>query len=189
MSSVDQFFSDEIKAIASDSKAIARRAAEELYDSVRRQIRQNFRNPSTAFIKGLKIYEFDDATYVRLSPILSSHAQETDLRGGPNIWILLPDGARLGFKRIGKGFSWDTLRRRYGTRLSFAPIGSADSTLLRNGGTLQRSDGHVVLYRDRGVVHPIYKIQASVTTKQRIEFYEKAEEIANNYSMKIIGND
>ena len=167
MSETDQFFNSEIKAIATDSKAIASLAAEELYEDVRRQIRRNFRNPSTAFSKGLKIYEFDSAIYVRLSPILSSHARATNLKGNPNLWILLPDGARLGFKRIGKGFNWDTLKRRYGTRLAFARVG----------------DGHVVLYRHDGTVSPIYKIQSSVTTKQRIEFYEKADEIAEQYGL------
>ena len=165
---VDQFFNSEIKAIATRSKAIANNVAEELYDDVRRQIRQNFRNVSTAFSKGLKIYEYDSATYVRLSPILSSHASPTSLKGSPNLWILLPDGARLGFKRMGKGFNWDTLRRRYGTRLSFIRV----------------RDGHVVLYRDRGRTFPVYKIQNAVTTKQRIEFYEKAEEIAKDYGFE-----
>ena len=165
---VDQFFNSEIKAIATDSKAIARYAAEELYDDVRRQIRQNFRNVSTAFSKGLKIYEYDSATYVRLSPILSSHAQSIKIQGKSNLWILLPDGARLGFKRMGKGFNWDTLRRRYGTRLSFVRV----------------RDGHVVLYRDRGRTFPVYKIQSAVTTKQRIEFYEKAEEIAKEFGFE-----
>ena len=168
MNSVDRFIDSEIKEIATSSKAIARAAAEELYYDVQRQIRQNFRNPSTAFVKGLRIYEFDNASYVRLSPILSSHARPTKLRGNPSLWILLPDGARLGMARIGKGFNWDTLRRRFGTRLSFAPV----------------SDGHVVLYRDRGFVHPIYKIQNSVQTKQRIKFFESAEEIGQSYGFK-----
>ena len=170
MSNVDQFFNSEVKAIATDSKAIANDAAEELYQDVRRQIRQNFGNPSTAFSKGIKIHEFDSAIYVRLSPILSSHARSTNLRGNPNMWILLPDGARLGFKRIGKGFNWSTLKRRYGSQLSFAPV----------------ADGHVVLYRYQGKAVPIYKIQREVTTKQRIEFYEKAEMIAQRYGMKVI---
>ena len=169
-SNVDKFFNDEVKAIATDSKAIARRAAEKLYDDVRRQIRQNFRNPSSAFEKGLKIYEYDEASYVRLSPILSTHATRSKGRGGdrPSVWILLPDGAKLGFKRMGtRGFNWDTLRRRFGTRLSFAPVG----------------DGHVVLFRDRSGTHPIYKIQASVTTEQRIEFFESAEAIAQEFGL------
>lgn len=163
-SDINHFFNEEIKAIAFDSKAIAQRAAEELYDDVQRQIRRNFRNPSAAFSRGIKIHEFEDAVYVRLSPILSVHAQESRLQGNPNLWILLPDGARLGFKRMGTGgFNWDFLKTRYGSRLRFRPVG----------------DGHVVLYRHDGTVSPIYKIQSQVQTKQRIEFYEKAEEIAN----------
>jgi hypothetical protein len=163
MSQVNQFFDPEIKAIAVDSKAIAFDAALELQADVMRQIRRNFRNPSAAFSRGVKVYEEDNASYVRLSPILSVHAEPTRLQGSPNLWILLPDGAKLGFKRIGKGFSWNDLKRRYGTRLSFVAV----------------NDGHVVLYRNNGVVSPIYKIQSQVETKQRIEFYEKAQEIAD----------
>jgi hypothetical protein len=136
---------------------------------VLRQIRRNFRNPSAAFSKGVKIYEFDDSAIVRLSSILSVHAEPTKLQGNPNLWILLPDGAKLGFKRMGKGFNWSTLKRRFGTRLSFVPV----------------NDGTVVLYRSDQGVKPIYKIQSSVTTKQRIEFYEKAEEIANERGFDI----
>ncbi len=162
MNQINKYFNEEIKAIAVDSRATANRLAVELQQDVFRQIRRNFNNPSAAFSRGVKVYEFENASYVKLSPILSVHAEETRLQGSPNLWILLPEGAKLGFKRIGKGFNWDTLKRRYGTRLSFVPV----------------NDGHVVLYRsDRGV-KPIYKIQAAVTTKQRIEFYEKAEEIA-----------
>lgn len=162
MNEVNRYFDEETKAIAVDSRAIAASAARELQRDVMRQIRRNFRNPSAAFSRGVKVYEEDNASYVRLSPILSVHAEPTKLQGNPNLWILLPDGVRLGFKRIGKGFNWDTLKRRYGTKLSFVALG----------------DGHVVLYRYNGVVSPIYKIQSQVQTKQRIEFYEKAEEIA-----------
>jgi hypothetical protein len=162
MNQVNRYFDEEIKAIAVDSRAAATNAARELAEDVQRQIRRNFNNPSAAFSRGVKVHEFKNGSYVRLSPLLSVHAEPTDLQGNPNLWILLPDGVRLGFKRIGKGFNWDTLKRRYGTKLSFVAV----------------SDGHVVLYRDNGIVSPIYKIQSSVTTKQRIEFYEKAEEIA-----------
>jgi hypothetical protein len=163
MSQINQFFDQETKAIAVDSRATANRLAVELQQDVFRQIRRNFNNPSAAFSRGVKVYEFENASYVRLSPILSVHAEETKLRGSPNLWILLPDGQRLGFKRIGKGFSWSDLKRRYGTRLSFVAV----------------DDGHVVLFRSDQGVKPIYKIQSQVTTKQRIEFYEKGEEIAH----------
>ncbi|MEM7756565.1 MAG: hypothetical protein AAF298_00335 [Cyanobacteria bacterium P01_A01_bin.40] len=172
MSEVNRFFNDEIKAIAADSNAIASQAASELKQEIQQQIRRNFNNPSAAFANGVKIYEFDTASsYVRLSSILSSHAQEKNLSGNPNLWILLPDGVRLGFKRMGThGFNWDTLKRNYGSRLSFVPV----------------SDGHVVLFRSPRSVVPVYKIQAAVRTKQRIRFYEAAEEIANDFGMEVI---
>jgi hypothetical protein len=164
MGQTEQFFDPEIKAIASDSKAIAGSAARELQADVMRQIRRNFRNPSAAFMRGVKVYEYENASIVRLSPILSVHAEPTKLQGNPNLWILLPEGARLGFKRIGKGFNWSDLKRRFGTKLSFVSV----------------DDGTVVLFRATGgTVTPIYKIQSAVTTKQRIEFFEKAEAIAD----------
>jgi hypothetical protein len=163
MAEIDNFFDPQIKAIAVESTAIARSAARELQADVMRQIRRNFRNPSAAFMRGVKVYEYENASYVRLSPILSVHAEPTKLQGNPNLWILLPDGARLGFKRMGKGFDWDTLKRRYGSRISIISV----------------DDGFVVLYRDNGTVRPIYKIQSQVQTKQRIDFYEKAQEIAD----------
>jgi hypothetical protein len=162
MSEVDRYFDEQIKAIAVDSRSTASLAARELQEDVYRQIRRNFRNPSAAFMRGVKVEEYETAAYVRLSPILSVHAKPTKLEGSPNLWILLPDGARNGFKRLSKSFTWDFIKRRYGTRLSFVPHG----------------DGHVVLYRSPNGVVPIYKIQPLVITKQRIEFYEKAKEIA-----------
>ncbi|MEM8828761.1 MAG: hypothetical protein AAGE96_05320 [Cyanobacteria bacterium P01_G01_bin.19] len=167
-SDIDAFFSEEIKAVATDSMAIASRAAAQLQEDVERQIRRNFKNPSAAFIRGVKIYEFETAVYVRLSPILSSHAQSQTISGSPNLWILLRDGVRLGFKKMGVGgFNWDVLKRRYRSRLSFVAV----------------ADGHVVLYKHYGQVFPIYKIQLQVQTKQRIEFYEKAEEVADKYGL------
>jgi hypothetical protein len=162
MTEIDKFFDDTQIQLKLDSRVAVREAARELEADVKRQIRRNFNNASVAFQRGLKVHDYDNASYVRLSPILSSHAEPTKIKGNPNLWILLPDGARLGFKRMGKEFGWNELRRRYANRLSFVAV----------------SDGSVVLFRsERGVV-PIYKIQRSVETKQRIEFFEKAEEIA-----------
>ena len=162
MNKVDRFFDDEIKAIAVEGRAIARKVAKKLQEDILAQIERNFRNPSAAFLRGVKTYEFDRGSYVRLSPILSAHAEPNKIQGNPNLWILLPDGARLGFRRIGREFNWSTLKRRYGNRLSFIRVG----------------DGHVVLYRTpKGQVKPIYKIQTSVENKQRIEFFETAEKI------------
>ncbi|MEL6493565.1 MAG: hypothetical protein AAFQ41_00395 [Cyanobacteria bacterium J06623_7] len=166
--SIDDFFDQETKAIATDSKAIALEAAEELYQEVQRQIRQNFNNPSAAFSKGIKIHEFENAVYVRLNSVLSNHAQSAEIRGNPNLWILLPPGQQLGFNRMGEGgTSWDVLKRRFGSRLAITPV----------------ADGYLVFYRTKGQTYPIYKIQQQVKTRQRIEFYEKAEEIARSYNL------
>lgn len=163
---VDRFFDEEIKKISVESRAVASRAAYELQADIQRQIRRNFVNPSLAFMRGVKVSEFENAVYVRLSPILSSYAQDSKIEGSPNLWILLPDGARLGFKRIGAGFNWDVLKRRYGTKLSFVVV----------------NDGTVVLYRlPSGAVKPIYKLQHSVNREAMIEFFESAERIITNY--------
>ena len=165
-SKIDKFFDEEIKEISVESRAVASRAAYELQADIQRQIRRNFINPSLAFMRGVKVAEFESASYVSLSPILSSYAENTTIQGSPNLWILLPDGARLGFKRIGAGFNWDVLKRRYGTKLSFVVI----------------NDGTVVLYRlPSGAVKPIYKLQHSVNREQKIEFFESAERIITNY--------
>jgi hypothetical protein len=168
MSKVDRYFDEEIKAIAVDSKVIAIDAAEELRDDVLRQIRRNFSKGgartalTAAWARGVKIYELDDGAKVFLSSLLSYHGiPPGKTEGNPRLWILLPDGKKLGFKRIGKGFNWDTLKRRYGTKLSFVSV----------------NDGTVVLYRSEQGVKPIYKIQSEVRRKQRIEFYESAARI------------
>ena len=166
MGEVDQFFRENLQQITIDSAATAAQAARELQEDIERQIRRNFNNPSEAFLKGVKVYEYENGAYVRLSPLLSVHAEPTKLQGNPNIWILLPDGKRLGFKRMGtSGFSWDFLKSRYGNKLRFVEV----------------SSGHVVLFRsDLGVV-PIYKIQNQVTTKQRIDLDGAAEKVAERY--------
>lgn len=165
MSEVDRFFDEELRQMKLDSRTATMNAARELERDVQQQIRRNFNNPSIAFQRGLKVHDYEGGSYVRLSPILSAHAEKQNIQGSPNLWILLPQGQRLGFKRIGPGFNWTTIKRRYGTRISFAAV----------------SDGHVVLFRSSNGVVPIYKIQEAVETKQRIEFYEKAEKIAGNY--------
>ena len=61
----------------------------------------------------------------------------------------------------------ETAKIRYGNRLSFVPV----------------DDGHVVLFRSRNGVVPVYKIQTEVETKQRIKFFETAEKIGKKYGL------
>ena len=163
---VDRFFAEELKTIKLNFRAATSTAARELETEVKRQIKTNFNNPSRAFARGIKVYDFDNGSVVRLSPLLSAHAQPSLIESDRNLWILLPDGAKNGFKRISPSFNWTTIKRRYGNRLSFVPV----------------RDGHVLLFRQsNGRVVPIYKLQSSVDRPQRIKFYEAAEEIAKKY--------
>ena len=165
MSEVDRFFDQELRGMQLESREATHQAARELAADIERQIKQKFANPSLAFQRGVKVHQFNNGSYVRLSPILAAHAETQEIRGNStNLWILLPEGQKRGFKRISPGY-WNTLQSRYGRNLSIVSV----------------SDGHVVLYRSSSGVVPIYKIQSTVTTKQRIDFYDKAEEIANKY--------
>ena len=163
MSEVDRFFDQELREMSLGSREATRQAARELAADIMRQIKEKFNSPSLAFQRGVKVHEFKNGSYVRLSPILSAHAEEKQVRGNSNLWILLPEGQKRGFKRISPGY-WNVLQTRYANNLAIVPV----------------SDGHVVLYKSRSGVVPIYKIQATVTTKQKLDFYDKAEEIANN---------
>ncbi|MGK7895896.1 MAG: hypothetical protein AB4372_20350 [Xenococcus sp. (in: cyanobacteria)] len=169
MSEVDRFFDRELQQISLESREATHQAARELAADITRQIKEKFSNPSLAFQRGVKVHEFKGGSYVRLSPILSAHAETKKIRGNSNLWILLPEGQKRGFKRISPGY-WNSLQTRYGRYLSIVPV----------------SDGHVVLYRSSSGVVPIYKIQPTVTTKQRIDFYGKAEEIANKYGASFV---
>ena len=164
MSQVDRFFEEELREIGLESREATHKAARELAADITRQIKQKFANPSLAFQRGVKVHEFKSGSYVRLSTILSAHAEEKEIMGNPNLWILLPEGQRRGFKRLSPGY-WNVLQARYGQNLAIVPV----------------NDGHVVLYRSRSGVVPIYKIQSTVNSKPKIDFYSKAEEIANKY--------
>ena len=160
MSDVDRFFNDEITKIQLESSQVVRKTARELEQDIQSQIKNNFSSPSIAFMSGVKVYDFENASYVRLSPLLSSFASSQKTVGNPNLWILLPSGAKLGFKRLSSSFTYSDLKRRYGSRLSFIPV----------------SNGHVVLYRQpNGVVTPIYKLQKAVNQTQKIDLYGAAE--------------
>ncbi len=164
MSEVDRFFERELREMSLESREATHQAARELAADIARQIKHKFANPSLAFQRGVKVHHFKNGSYVRLSPILSAHAEAQEIQGNPNLWILLPEGQKRGFKRISPGY-WNILQTRYGRNLSIVPV----------------SDGHVVLYRSSSGVVPIYKIQSTVNSKPKIDFYSKAEEIAQKY--------
>ncbi|MEM9273793.1 MAG: hypothetical protein AAGA80_12620 [Cyanobacteria bacterium P01_F01_bin.143] len=164
MGETERFFAEELREIELESREVAHQAARELAADVIRQIKQKFNSSSLAFQRGVRVHKFKDGAYVRLSPILSAHAQVQRIRGQANLWILLPEGKRLGFKRMNRSY-WSWVQSRHARNLSFVTV----------------SDGQVVLFRSSSGVVPIYKIQQAITTKQKIDFYGKAEEIASKF--------
>lgn len=123
---------------------------------VKGQVDRNFKT-SKRLKKGVKMYgrydEDETVASVRLSPILSGHAEKRIISGNPSIWILLPDGERLGFKRMSSG-GWDKFQSRYRDRLFYQKV----------------ADGTVIVYRhSNGSNYAIYKIQSAVMTRQRLD--------------------
>ena len=171
MNEVERFFDSETKAIAVNSNAIARKLAYQLQADTQRKIKQAFGNVSAAFMRGVKVYQFENAAIVRLSPLLSSFAEPQKIQGNPNLWIRLPDAEKLGLGRMGKAFSWTDLKRRFGSQLSFVKV----------------NDGTVVLLRTRqGQIKPIYKIQTAVDREQKIEFLESGDRIARENNLEVL---
>ncbi len=169
---IEAFFESETRKLEQDTTAALEEVAEDLKQSVLRQTKSKFRSTGKSFKNGVKIYNYPAASYVRLSKVLSAHAEKTIIKGQPNLWIRLPDGERFGFKRIGaRGESWSSLKRKWGNRIFI----------------VKANDGHVVVLN-----HPrdnrnyaIYKLQQQIETKPRINFFGEAERLANELPDRI----
>jgi hypothetical protein len=170
---IKEFFESETRNLGDATRAVVRQSARQLKSTMAKQLRQNFRSSGSAqskgFQRGVKIYDLESdltrgpASYVRLGKIQSLYQEGATLRGEPNLIILLPEGERLGFKRISKGNPWRTVWEKWGRVLQLARV----------------SDGTVVLYRFQGKLTPVYKIQASVTVPKRLTFFEEGEKLAD----------
>ncbi len=160
MSEVDNFFNTELDTLRLESMEAVRSAADSLRLKLHQEFQQKLGWQSANINRGIKVYHYETASYVRLNPVLSSHAQRVSISGNPNLWILLPDGERLGFKRIGQGNSWRDLKAKWGSRI-----------FLHN---------EVVVFRDRsGRNYAIYKLQKRVNTRPVINLQKLAEEAIN----------
>ena len=158
MSEADRFFENELYTLRLESQEAVRSAADELKANLQKEFRSKIGWRSQNLTRGIKVYHFENASYVRLNPVLSSYAQRISIRGNPNLWILLPDGERLGFKRIGRGNGWRNLKARWGSRIFF--------------------HNDVVIFRHHsGRNYAIYKLQKQVERKQLINLEKLSEEI------------
>ncbi|NJK40568.1 MAG: hypothetical protein HC934_02895 [Acaryochloridaceae cyanobacterium SU_2_1] len=170
------FFRAEIKNIDAASSSAIKIAASALQRETRKQLRANFKKgpgSSGSFHRAVKIKNLPSkaglgpAAYVSLGvPFMRIFEEGGTVRGrSGNLIILLPEGERMGFRRITKGNPWP----RVWQRISKAAF------------VMAKSDGSLVLYR--GV--PIYKIQLQVQLPKKISFYKLAEEIGNQIFSEI----
>ncbi len=156
-----------IEEMQSSNNRAAQNAARELRDRIYSQIEENF--DSNKFFNSVYVKDFETSSTVTLSPLLASFAQSQIIKGDPNLWILLPDGERLGFKRLNANY-WKTLKPFFGKSLFYSKV----------------PDGTVVIFRlSDGRNYAVYKIQSQLKREQKIEFWETAEQVADEFFVEI----
>jgi hypothetical protein len=146
--------------------------ARELKLRIQRELRRNFRpgpGSNDSFFRAVKIRNLGEdgdlgpASYIRLGvPFMDAFQEGKQISGRGNLIVLLPDGERLGFRRISKGNRWAKVWETIQSR-----------SLL-----LKVKTGVLVLYRYQGRRVPIYLLTKRVRLKKRLSFYEIAAEIA-----------
>lgn len=170
-----EFFRATVKDVEAASTAAIRSGGFRLRREIALQLRQfkKGKSSSGAFRKavGVKFYPASGtrgpASIVRLKvPFMWVFEEGATLHGNPNLIILLPDGASLGFRRITKGNPWAKVWNRIKGKARLAKV----------------ERGIVVIYRER----PIYKIQmAPVTVPRKLSFYKTAEAVAEAIPQEI----
>ena len=142
-----------------------RKAARKLQKGLQQQARSRLRGGGS-LSKGFRIYDITGGAIVSLGRLQSVFATPggTTIQGSKYLWILTPEGAVLGFKRIGKGNTYTDLKRKYGSNL-----------FIRN----DSGDG-VVLYRKNGRLYPVYILKKQVDIPQKIQLDSEADKAFNN---------
>ena len=142
-----------------------REAARKLQKGLQEQARSRLRGGST-LSKGFRFYEITGGAIVSLGRLQSIFATPggTTIEGQGYLWILTPEGAILGFKRIGKGNTYTDLKRKYGNDLFIRKNGS----------------GGVVLYRKNGRLYAVYILKKQVHVPQKIEIESESDKAFNN---------
>lgn len=177
------FFAAEIKDLQSATHAVIRSAGRHFKQQIQRQVRRNFK-PGTfsngSFFKAFKIYDLSaDATrgpvsYVRAGvPFLHIFTAGTTItnRNAGYLTILLPQGEKIGFRRISKGNTWTKVFSQYGKYMTALNI--------RGGG------GKIFIYNYGGKQTPVYLLIKAVRIRKRLDFWESAQEIANQIPSQI----
>lgn len=172
---VDQFFRSEVKNLESATATATAVAARALKRETLKELKRNFK-PGTrsngSFFKAVRVRDLPTdlnrglgpASIVRLGvPWVGIFQDGGTVRGNDTLILLLPEGEKLGFKRITKGNPWSEVMARWGKHLF--PVKVADGVVI--GYTNPRT----------GKKTAVYKFQRQVQLTKRLSFLEMAEEI------------
>jgi len=169
----DEFFKAEIRNLEAATKSAVFAGAEALKAETLKELAANFNTPkggNRGFKKAVKAHKLPEkgvmgpVSFVRLGvPFMGIFQTGGTITGKSNLIVLLPDGQRLGFKRITAGNPWPRVwdKIKKDARLIKTPSGTV-----------------VTFKKQNGAVVPIYKIVKSVTVPKKLNFLENAEKIS-----------
>jgi hypothetical protein len=166
---INVFFKAEVKNLETATAIGIKTTATKLANETKKQLRKFKIKNNSNFAKSVKVYNLGakgalgPASFVRLGiPWINIFQEGGTVTGKANLLILLPEGEKLGLKRIKPGQwgkFWDSNKKNLFTR--------------------KVPDGVIVFLKKDGAVYPIYKFQKSVTIPKKLDFYETAEKLGN----------
>lgn len=171
-----EFFRSEAKNLEAANRAVIRATGRRFKAEMLIQLRSFKKTKGSTFRKAVKLYQFESkgslgpADIVRLGvPFMKAFEEGQQISGKPNLIILLPSGAKLGYKRISKGNPW---RKVWGEISSIAKI-------------FKVNDGVVIAISKNGRSVPIYKIQKTIKVPKIISFYDTAKKLGDGMADEV----
>ncbi|MFM6134020.1 MAG: DUF6441 family protein [Sphaerospermopsis kisseleviana] len=175
------FFAAEIKDLQTATRAVIKASARQFKQEIQKQVRTNFKRgtfSNGSFFKAFKIYDLNadvvrgPASYVRAGvPFLHIFTTfNTITAKGDNLAILLPEGEKIGFRRISKGNTWTRVFSQYGKYMRIFNT---------------KGGGKLIAYDYGGKLTPVYLLIKRVRLRKRLDFWETAQTIANQIPNEI----
>ena len=171
------FFAAQIKDLQTATQAVIKASARQFKQEIQKQVRANFKRgtfSNGSFFKAFKIYDLNSdvmrgpASYVRAGVPFMNIFEEGKIinsKRAEYLAVLLPQGEKLGFKRISKGNTWTRVFNQYGKHLKVLNI--------------RAGNGKIFIYDYAGTQTPVYLLIKSVRIKKKLNFFQAAEQIAN----------